>query len=156
MKITNIFTINHLAIIVALLLSVSVFLLVAPEASAVESSIRQGVGATGDVDGDAESNVLGAVATGIDIFSIIVGVISVIMIIIGGLKYITSAGDSSNITSAKNTILYAVIGLVIVVLAQAIVLYVLDEVGGSSDDDDDDSSYMINVDDIAHVDTSWR
>lgn len=66
----------------------------------------------------------------IDIFSLVVGVISVIMIIVGGLKYITSAGDSGNVTSAKNTILYAVIGLVVVALAQFIVRYVLSKVSG--------------------------
>ena len=61
----------------------------------------------------------------INVFSLIVGVVSVIMIIIGGLKYITSGGDSGNITGAKNTILYAIIGLVIVALAQVIVKFVL-------------------------------
>ncbi len=61
----------------------------------------------------------------INIFSLVVGVISVIMIIIGGLKYITSGGDSGNITGAKNTILYAIIGLVVVALAQIVVKFVL-------------------------------
>src|SRR3712207_5900893 len=42
----------------------------------------------------------------INIFSVIVGIVAVIMIIIGGLKYITSGGDSGNVTGAKNTILY--------------------------------------------------
>lgn len=61
----------------------------------------------------------------INLFSLVVGVIAVIMIIVGGLKYITSGGDSGNITGAKNTILYALIGLVIVALAQVIVRFVL-------------------------------
>jgi cytochrome bd-type quinol oxidase subunit 2 len=61
----------------------------------------------------------------IDIFTLIVGIAAVIMIIIGGLKYITSGGDSGNVTGAKNTILYAVIGLVVVALAQVIVRFVL-------------------------------
>lgn len=64
----------------------------------------------------------------INIFSLIVGLISVIMIIIGGLKYITSGGDSANVTGAKNTILYAVIGLVVVALSQFIVRFVLAKV----------------------------
>ena len=63
----------------------------------------------------------------INIFSLIVGVISVIMIIVGGLKYVTSGGDSGNITGAKNTILYALIGLVIVALSQIIVRFVLNK-----------------------------
>ncbi len=78
--------------------------------------------------GDAEGDLYGAIQTAIDIFSVVVGVIAVIMIIIGGLKYIMSSGDPSNITSAKNTILYAVIGLAIVALAQVIVLFVIDTV----------------------------
>lgn len=63
----------------------------------------------------------------VNIFSVIVGVIAVIMIIIGGFRYITSGGDSSNVTSAKNTIMYAIIGLIIVALAQIIVRFVLDQ-----------------------------
>lgn len=63
----------------------------------------------------------------INILTIIVGVIAVIMIIIGGLRYITSGGDSNKVSSAKNTILYAIIGLVIVALAQVIVRFVLNK-----------------------------
>lgn len=61
----------------------------------------------------------------INIFSVVVGVIAVVMIIIGGLKYITSGGESGNITGAKNTILYAIVGLVVVALAQFVVRFVL-------------------------------
>jgi hypothetical protein len=64
----------------------------------------------------------------INIFSVIVGIVAVIMIIWGGFKYITSGGDSGNITSAKNTIIYAIIGLIIVALAQFLVKFVLDKV----------------------------
>lgn len=68
------------------------------------------------------------VATVINIFSWVVGVISVIMIIYGGFKYITSGGDAGGVTAAKNTILYAIVGLVIVALAQVIVQFVLDKI----------------------------
>jgi len=61
----------------------------------------------------------------VDVLSLIVGVVSVIMIIIGGLRYITSSGDSGNVTNAKNTILYAVVGLIIVILAQVIVSFIV-------------------------------
>jgi len=74
---------------------------------------------------EAPERVNAIIATVINIFSVVVGVVSVIMIIIGGLKYITSGGDSGNVTGAKNTILYAIIGLVIVALAQVIVNFVL-------------------------------
>ncbi len=65
----------------------------------------------------------------INIFSAVVGVIAVIMIIVGGLKYITSGGDSGNITGAKNTIIFALVGLVVVALAQVIVHFVLSNIG---------------------------
>ncbi len=67
----------------------------------------------------------------INVFSVIVGIIAVIMIIWGGLKYITSGGDSGNVTGAKNTILYALIGLIIVALAQFIVRFVLSKTTGT-------------------------
>jgi len=63
----------------------------------------------------------------INLFSVVIGVIAILMVIIGGLKYITSSGDSNNVNSAKNTILYAIIGLVVVALAQVIVRFVLDK-----------------------------
>lgn len=61
----------------------------------------------------------------VNIFSIVVGVVAVIMIIVGGFKYITSGGESSNVSGAKNTLIYAIVGLVIVAIAQFIVHYVL-------------------------------
>lgn len=54
-----------------------------------------------------------------------IGIIAVIMIIIGGIRYVTSNGDSSQVTSAKNTILYAVVGLIVALLAYAIVNFVI-------------------------------
>ncbi|HEX8227368.1 MAG TPA: hypothetical protein VF572_05885 [Candidatus Saccharimonadales bacterium] len=68
----------------------------------------------------------------INIFSIIIGVIAVIMIIVGGLKYITSGGESSNVSGAKNTIIYAIVGLIVVALAQFIVRFVLRSTEGIS------------------------
>lgn len=80
---------------------------------------------------DAAGQVDTIIATVINIFSLVVGVVSVIMIIIGGLKYITSGGDSGNVSGAKNTILYAIIGLVIVALAQVVVKFVLGRVANT-------------------------
>lgn len=79
-------------------------------------------------DTDAKTKIGGILTTIINIFSLIVGFVSVIMIIVGGLKYITSSGDSGNISSAKNTIIYALVGLAIVALAQFIVRFVLAKV----------------------------
>jgi cytochrome bd-type quinol oxidase subunit 2 len=77
---------------------------------------------------DPNTKVNGTITLIINMFSIIVGIIAVIMIVLGGLKYITSSGDANKITSAKNTILYAIVGLVVVALAQFIVRFVLGKV----------------------------
>lgn len=55
----------------------------------------------------------------------VVGALSVIMLVWGGLRYIVSGGDSKKVTDAKNTILYAIIGLIIAFLAYAIINFVL-------------------------------
>lgn len=61
----------------------------------------------------------------VNILSVIIGIIAVIMIIFGGFRYITSGGAQDKVAGAKNTILYALIGLIIVALAQIIVRFVL-------------------------------
>ena len=56
----------------------------------------------------------------------ILGAISVLVIIIGGIMYVTSGGNSGSVTKAKNTILYAIVGLIVAFLAYAIVNWVVD------------------------------
>jgi len=55
----------------------------------------------------------------------ILGAISVLMLIYGGIRYTISAGDEKNVTAAKNTILYAIVGLIVAILAYAIVNFVV-------------------------------
>jgi len=59
-----------------------------------------------------------------NILLFIIGAIAVIMLIIGGIRYVVSAGDQNAVTSAKNTILYAIIGIVVAFLAYAAVNFV--------------------------------
>ena len=59
-----------------------------------------------------------------------VGIISVLMLIWGGIRYVISGGDSKKVTDAKNTILYAIIGLIVALLAYAIVTFVIGAIGG--------------------------
>lgn len=61
----------------------------------------------------------------VNVLLFIIGAICVIMLIWGGIRYTTSGGNSASVTAAKNTILYAIIGLVIAFLAFAIVNWVL-------------------------------
>ncbi len=69
----------------------------------------------------AISVIIGSV---INILSMLVGAVSVIMIIIGGFKYVTSNGDASSTKSAKDTVMYALIGLLLVGFAQTLVRFV--------------------------------
>ena len=103
----------------------------APVASAtgINDQICKGVAAA---DGGASTctedstNSFAALAKKVvNIFSMVVGAVSVIMIIVGGFRYIVSNGDSTAVTGAKNSILYAIVGLVIVLFAQVIVRFVL-------------------------------
>lgn len=55
----------------------------------------------------------------------IVGAVAVIMLIIGGLRYVLSGGDEKGVVSAKNTILYAIIGVIVAILAFAAVNFVV-------------------------------
>jgi hypothetical protein len=74
---------------------------------------------------NATSSINRIVHTVINLMSAVVGVVAVIMIIVGGFRYITSGGNDTSVTSAKNTILYAIIGLVVVALAQVLVRFTL-------------------------------
>lgn len=83
---------------------------------------------TCQTNGQGDTKINSLLQQIINIFSVIVGVVAVIMIIYAGFRYITSGGDSSKVGNAKNTILYALIGLVIVALSQVIVRFVLSKV----------------------------
>jgi hypothetical protein len=80
---------------------------------------------------DATDKINSLIHTVVNLLSAIVGIVAVIMIIVGGLRYITSGGNDTSITSAKNTILYAIIGLIIVALAQVLVRFTLSKVTNS-------------------------
>jgi len=85
-------------------------------------SINQGVK---DVGGAGEAPLGTRIQTVVNILLYILGAIAVIMIVIGGISYTTSNGDSGKIKTAKDTILYAVVGLVVAILAYAIVNFVI-------------------------------
>lgn len=90
-----------------------------------------GNGAAGDTQycNNSGNNSLSArIRTILNLFSALIGVVAVIMIIYAGFRYVTSAGSEGGVKSAKNAIIYAVIGLVIVALAQVIVHFVITNV----------------------------
>lgn len=99
--------------------------------AAPKDDVCEGVALTGGSCGapaTAEKTVGDTIKNVINILSIIVGIAAVIMIIIGGLQYILSGGDSQKTGTAKNTILYAVIGLAIVAVSQVLVNFVINRV----------------------------
>ena len=91
----------------------------------INGAIGSDCNSTSNDAGSGNTDITDVITLIVNIFSIVVGFLAVIMIIWGGLRYITSGGDSGKITTAKNTIIYALIGLVIVALAQFIVRFVL-------------------------------
>jgi hypothetical protein len=92
-----------------------------------KSDICSGIGAAGGTGGCAPSGTsINRVLTfAINTLSMIAGVAAVIMVILAGLKYITANGEAANISSAKTTLVYAIIGLIVVVISQALVKFVL-------------------------------
>lgn len=96
--------------------------------AAAKDEVCKGIGAasgTGACTTADTTSVDKLIGTVINILSWLVGVISVIMIIFAGFQYVTSGGDTSKTTSAKNTLIYALIGVVIVAFAQTLVRFVL-------------------------------
>lgn len=68
----------------------------------------------------------------------IAGVVAVIMLIVGGIKYLVSGGDSKKVTDAKNTVLYAIIGLIICLLAFAFVGFVIGALPNNDSNNNED------------------
>lgn len=129
-------TIGKVAAVCALfLLFLAPYYGTVPVAAAAQSSVDiacQGLKLTdssSDCDPAKAQNKFGSIVKNIiNILSVIVGAVSVVVIIIGGFRYVVSNGDSNGVTGAKNAILYAIIGLVIVLFAQVIVRFVLSKV----------------------------
>ena len=95
-------------------------------AFAFDMSITDGANAARGADqvGDLFGST-GVITTVTNVMLFVVGAISVIMVIVGGLRYVVSGGNTANITAAKNTILYAVVGLIIAIMAYAMVNFVI-------------------------------
>jgi len=125
----------HFSLAVALLfgggLALAPAVVSAAPASGSQNAVCAGIGlGGGDCDGsNAQKGLADLASTIINIISILLGVVAVIMIIVGGFKYVTSNGDSNAIGSAKNTIIYALVGLAVAALAQFLVKFVLANIG---------------------------
>lgn len=128
-------SLQALLIVPALALGVtSVASIAAPVNSYADCSSTNGAtgglaGGAGCAQGQGQQSDLfgsnGVFKTITNVLLFVIGAISVIMLIIGGIRYVVSGGDSGAVTSAKNTILYAVIGIVVAILAYALVNFVI-------------------------------
>ena len=98
----------------------------------VSAEVKAAAGCGGSVNKleDAIKGILNGIIA-------VLGIIAVIFIIVGGITYMTSSGDPGKVKKAKDTILYAAIGLIICVLAAAIVNFTLGIIDGSSSSPDD-------------------
>lgn len=108
--------------IVAVLLFGVTALLPADDALAQAGQVEQGIK---DIGGSNATPLPTVIKNIVNVLLYFIGVLSVIMIIYGGFRYVTSAGDTSAVASAKNTILYAVVGVVVAGLAYAIVNFAI-------------------------------
>jgi hypothetical protein len=105
-------------------------LVAAPQVVLAQSSPADQIqGGVNDIDpeGGEGASLQDSITTIVNILLFLLGAIAVVMIVIGGIRYATSNGEQSAIASAKNTILYAVIGLIVAILAYAIVNFVISQ-----------------------------
>ena len=100
---------------------------VARAATDIQSGIdaAKPTGANGNLFGNG-----GLFHTISDTLIFIVGAVAVIMLIVGGLRYVLSSGNATSVEGAKNTILFAIVGLIVAILAFAIVQFVVTKFGG--------------------------
>lgn len=84
---------------------------------------------------DADTNPIagsnGVLARITDIVTIIAGMAALILVIVGGIRFVTSGGDPGNVKSARNTVLYALIGLAVILVSRALILFVIGRFGTS-------------------------
>jgi len=120
---------GYISKIVAALLTIGlgIALVATPVSALGEGGASAGIGAArGDntpsnlVNGDSS-----IIKRAINIMLFAVGVLSVVMLIFGGFRYVISGGKKESVTNAKNTILYAIVGLLVAVFAYAIINFIL-------------------------------
>ena len=125
-----------LYIVAPLLLALS-FAVITPAVHAAGSAKDQACTAVNSLQGNNGDScdssdgpsIQKLVRLSLEMLSIAAGVIAVIMLIIAGLNYMTAAGDATKVSHGKSTLIYAIVGLVVVAFAQFIVRFVLARAG---------------------------
>lgn len=121
----------NLKLIIGVIVGIAILLIpITAMAASPKDAVCQGAGAVGD-SGSSCGNPAGnpdindVIQTGLNLFSAVVGIIAVVFVMLGGVKYMTSQGEAAKVNEAKNSVLYAVVGIIIVAMAQVIVRFVL-------------------------------
>ena len=96
--------------------------------AAVDSLKGNAQEAIKDAGGSGSSSLASVIESIVNILIFVVGAASVIMIVIGGIRYVLSGGDANATQGAKNTILYAIVGIIVAAVAYSIVNFVLNRI----------------------------
>jgi len=99
--------------------------------SAPGMALAQGLSGIQPFEGTAQSNLPTAITNIVNVLLILAALVAGIYLIVGGVKYITAGGDEGQMDKAKNQILYAVIGLIVIGLAAAIVNFIVGAIGSA-------------------------
>jgi len=120
----------NLALIVTLAVSVSQLALAETTKCAIQSGVNGAAGTAQDCSqtNNPPSDVQSVIGNIINVMSLLVGAVAVIMLIVGGFRFVTSAGNEQSIAASRKTIIYALVGIVIAATAQTIVHFVLNNV----------------------------
>ena len=119
-----------LSVVVSALAAALLFM---PSAHALDLSIAAGANAAKGTDQVTDLfGQTGTFRTITNVLLYLIGAISVIMLIVGGLRYVVSGGDSTAVQGAKNTILYAIVGIIVAILAYAVVSFVITSFSGGA------------------------
>lgn len=124
---------KKLLLSLALALGLGIFSL-APIVNAQQAQVREGVCIASDdptacaTGTGADTTINNIVRTVVRILQVVAGIVAVIMIVIAGLRYTLSGGDAGKVSSAKNAIVYALVGIVVVIIAQALIMFVFNRI----------------------------
>lgn len=119
-------------IVPTFVLGVGLFVQPVPAHAAFDKGLSDGATSAQGKDQQGDASTLfgdggqgGIFRTITNVLLFLIGAISVIMLIVGGIRYVVSGGDSTAVQNAKNTILYAIVGVVVAILAYAVVNFVI-------------------------------
>lgn len=117
---------------VMLLLTLGLTIDVKAQATDPADTACEGIAATGADCSGGEDGLTGLIQNVMNILLFVIGAASVVMLVIGALRYTLSAGDAQAAAAAKNTIIYAIIGIIVAVMAWVIADFVFEQVGGGT------------------------